>query len=110
LSATQYCYQEAGLENTLAASDLVVTGCTELSALDRGGPVVAAVSRWADAAQRPCVLFTTGAGLARRELRTLGIEAAHLVGSPDPSPAQLRLAGARIAAGWVTGSEPTRLD
>ena len=68
-----------------AKADLVVTGCTELSALDRGGPVVQAVAGWADEAERPCVLFTTGAGLARRELRTLGLEAAHLLPPGPPT-------------------------
>jgi len=81
----------------------VVTGCTELSALDRGGPVVQAVAGWADEAERPCVLFTTGAGLARRELRTLGLEAAHLLPAGPPTPDGLTATAARIAAGWVPG-------
>jgi glycerate 2-kinase len=104
-SATQYCYQLAGLEETLARADLVVTGCTELSALDRGGPVVQAVAAWADEAERPCVLFTTGAGLARRELRTLGLEAAHLLPEGPPTEEGLTSTAARIAAGWVPGPE-----
>ena len=109
-TATQFCYQQARLGDTIKASDLVVTGCRELSALDRGGPVVSAVAGWADTAQRPCVLFTTGPGLARRELRTMGIEAAHLIASERPSEAELSRAGARIAAGWVTGLAPAHLD
>jgi glycerate kinase len=104
-TATQFCHRLAGLERTLALADLVVTGCTELSALDRGGPVVQAVAGWADAAERPCVLFTTGAGLARRELRTLGLEAAHLLPPGPPTPAGLTSTAARIAAGWVPGAQ-----
>ncbi len=102
-SGTQFCYQLAGLADTFARADLVVTGCTELSALDRGGPVVQAVASWADEAERPCVLFTTGAGLARRELRTLGLEAAHLLPPGPPTPQALTVTAARIAAGWVPG-------
>lgn len=101
--ATQFCHQMAGLADTLARADLVVTGCTELSALDRGGPVVQAVAAWADEAERPCILFTTGAGLARRELRTLGIEAAHLLPPGPPTADGLTDTAARIAAGWVPG-------
>lgn len=110
ISTTQFCHHEARLDRTLAAADLVVTGCTALSAVDRGGPIVAAVAGWAEEAQRPCVLFTTGAGLARRELRTMGIEAAHLLASANPSEDDLRAAGARIAAGWVTGLASAHLD
>ncbi|MGV8908645.1 MAG: glycerate kinase [Propionicimonas sp.] len=102
-SATQYCYHLAGLRETLGRADIVVTGCTELSALDRGGPVVQAVAAWADEAERPCVLFTTGAGLARRELRTLGLEAAHLLPEGPPTEDGLTTTASRIAAGWVPG-------
>lgn len=104
LSGTQFCHREAGLERTLRAADLVVTGCTELSALDRGGPVVVAVAEWAEQAQRPCVLVTTGTGLARRELRTLGIEAAHLLPPGPVDAAALAGVAVRIASGWVPGS------
>ncbi|HEY3337428.1 MAG TPA: glycerate kinase [Propionicimonas sp.] len=102
-TGTQFCHQLANLADTLARADLVVTGCTELSALDRGGPVVQAVVGWADEAERPCILFTTGAGLARRELRTLGLEAAHLLPAGAPTPDGLTATAARIAAGWVPG-------
>lgn len=104
VSGTQFCHLQAGLERTLRAADLVVTGCTELTALDRGGPVVTAVAEWAETAQRPCVLVTAGAGLARRELRTMGIEAAHLLSGP-PTADGLTALAARIAAGWFTARE-----
>jgi len=110
VSPTQFCHSEAGLARTLRAADLVVTGCTELSALDRGGPVVTAVARWSEEAERPCLLVTTGAGLARRELRTLGIEAAHLLPSPTVTTDALAGIARRIAGGWVTGSGGARLD
>jgi len=102
-TGAQFCHQLAGLGETLPRADLVVTGCTELSAIDRGGPVVQAVAGWAAEAERPCVLFTTGAGLARRELRTLGLEAAHLLPPGPPTSDGLTATAARIAAGWVPG-------
>lgn len=102
-TGTQFCRQLADLAVTLSRAELVVTGCTELSALDRGGPVVQAVAEWAAEAERPCILFTTGAGMARRELRTLGLEAAHLLPSGPPTADGLTATAARIAAGWVPG-------
>jgi glycerate kinase len=102
-TGTQFCRQLADLAGTLARADLVVTGCTELSALDRGGPVVQAVAEWAAEAERPCILFTTGAGMARRELRTFGLEAAHLLPPGPPTADGLTATAARIAAGWVPG-------
>ena len=104
VTGTPFCHSESGLERTLGVADVVLTGCTELSALDRGGPVVSAVARWSEAAQRPCVLVTGGAGLARRELRTLGIEAAHLLPEGVPVEAALEAVAARFAAGWVSGA------
>lgn len=104
-TGTQFCHRLAGLEKTLALADFVVTGCADLSALDRGGPVVVAVAEWAEIAQRPCVLFTSGTGLGRRELRTMGIEAAHLLPPGPPSAAGLSATADRIASGWVPARE-----
>jgi len=102
MTPTQFCYRLAGAENTLRMADLVVTGCTDLSAVDRGGDVVTAVAGWADEAERPCVAFSTGTGLARRELRTFGLEAAHAVPVPVTATG-LETVAARIAAGWFPG-------
>lgn len=99
LSGAQFCHRLAGLARTLPLADLVVTGCTELSVLDQGGSVVSAVATWAQEAQVPCVAFTAGVELARRELRTFGLESAHRVPG-RPSPGELEQAAARVAAGW----------
>lgn len=106
LGGPQFCHRLAGLAATFAAADLVVTGCTELSALDRGGDVVATVAGWAEGAQKPCVAFTTGTELARRELRTFGLEAAHQL-PRQPSEVELVRAASRVASSWypVTGPE-----
>lgn len=110
VAATQFCHSEAGLAHTLRAADLVVTGCTELSAIDRGGPVVSAVAEWAQEAERPCLLVTSGAGLARRELRTLGIEAAHLLPAGSVTATAVAAVADRIGAGWVSAARGARVD
>lgn len=102
VSPTQFCYRLARAEKTVRAADLVVTGCTELAALDRGGDVVAAVAGWAAEAERPCIAFSTGTVLTRRELRTFGLEAGHQVSIPV-TPDGLASVAARIAVGWFPG-------
>lgn len=99
LSGPQYCHFLAGLEATLAAAELVVTGCSALSALDRGGPVVAAVAEWAEQAQKPCVAFAGGQELSRREVRTFGLEAMHPLPA-DPDAAALTAAAVRLGRSW----------
>ena len=99
ISPTQYCYRLGGAEATVRAADLVVTGCTELSAIDHGGEVVTAVATWAEQAERPCIAFSTGTPLTRREVRTFGFEAAHQIPAPVTA-AGLTAVAARIAGGW----------
>jgi len=98
-----YCHELASLGQTIAASDLVVTGTTGIGALERGGPVVAQVAAWAGEALRPCLAFTTGDALSRRELRTFGIEAAYAL-APEPGPDELTALAARVASGWAGGA------
>lgn len=99
LSGPQYCHFLAGMASTLAAADLVVTGCTALSALDRGGPVVAAVAAWAEQAQKPCVAIATGLELSRREVRTFGLEAMHPLPA-EPDADALTAAAVRLGRSW----------
>ena len=98
-----YCHDLASLGQTIAASDLVVTGTTSIGALERGGPVVAQVAAWAGEALRPCLAFTTGDALSRRELRTFGIEAAYSL-EPEPPAEELTALAARVASGWAGGA------
>lgn len=95
-----YCHERASLGQTMVASDLVVTGTTSIGALERGGPVVAQVAAWAGESLRPCLAFTTGDALSRRELRTFGIEAAYSL-DPEPTADQLAALAARVASGWA---------
>ncbi|PKQ31304.1 MAG: hypothetical protein CVT62_10285 [Actinobacteria bacterium HGW-Actinobacteria-2] len=99
LSGPQYCHFLARMEPTLAAADLVITGCTALSALDRGGPVVAAVAEWADHAQTPCVALAGGQELSRRELRTFGLEGMYAV-PVDVSADALTATAVRVGRSW----------
>jgi len=109
VSGPQFCHSVAGLESTLAAADLVVTGCGALSALDRGGAVVTAVAAWAERAQRPCVAFAGGQALSRRELRTFGLEAAHTVSSPI-TESELVAAASRVARSWFRNRQDLDID
>jgi glycerate kinase len=99
LDGPQFCHSLADLDASLARCDLVVTGCGELSALDRGGPIVSSVAEWAERAQRPCIAFAGGEELSRREVRTFGLEAAHQLGAL-PSASELTQAASRVATGW----------
>jgi Glycerate kinase len=98
-----YCHELASLGQTIAAADLVVTGTTSIGALERGGPIVAQVAAWAGESLRPCLAFTTGDALSRRELRTFGIEAAYSLPA-DPRADQLTALAARVASGWAGGA------
>lgn len=109
VSGPQFCHSVAGLGPTLAAADLVVTGCAELSALDRGGVVVAAVTAWAERAQRPCVAFAGGEVLSRRELRTFGLEAAHNLSTPIRE-SELVAAASRVAQSWFRNRQDLDID
>lgn len=108
-SGPQFCHSLAGVERSLLAADLVVTGCSELSALDRGGVVVGAVAAWAERAQRPCVAFAGGEELSRREVRTFGLEAAHHLPAPI-NAAQLEMAAARVATSWFLLRDHDNVD
>lgn len=99
LDGPQFCHSLADIDTSLARCDLVVTGCNELSALDRGGPILSAVAEWADHAQRPCVAFASGEELSRREVRTFGLEAAHQLAAA-PTASELTRAAGRVAIGW----------
>ena len=102
-SGQHFCHELVSLGQTIAAADLVVTGTTSIGAPERGGPVVAQIAAWAGEALRPCLAFTTGDALSRRELRTFGIEAAYSL-DPDPSADDLTALAARVASGWAGGA------
>lgn len=74
---------EAGLAATVRQADLVVTGCDSLDVASRGGPVVAALSRLAEAAERPCIALVRALHVGNRELRTLGLENAYAAAGKD---------------------------
>lgn len=94
------CADTAGLTATLAAADLVVSGCDSFDIGNHGGSVVSRVAGIAEAALRPCIVFASTAEVSRREMRAIGVEAAYPV-DPGPDAAQaITTAAARVAAGW----------
>ncbi len=99
LTGPQFCHWVARAERTLGEADLVVTGTSELTALDRGGVVLAVVAEWAAQAGKPCVAFAGGEELSRREVRTFGLEATYLLPAGVTEQGVTDLAE-RVAAGW----------
>jgi glycerate kinase len=97
------CAELAGLERTLAAADLVVTGCTDFHIGNRGGQVVGFVAAAAAAALTPCLVFAEVCEVGRREMRTFGVEAAHPIDAGAPAEA-LRATAVRIGGGWSGGA------
>ncbi|NYI72024.1 glycerate kinase [Naumannella cuiyingiana] len=97
----------ARLPQTLRAADLIVTGCTTFDFARRGGGVIAAVADWGAESMTPVVLLAGTVLIGAREMRTLGIEAAHavhpspLAAQPDVTPGQLTALSARIARSWA---------
>lgn len=79
--------QAASLERTARMADVVVTGCDELDAVTRGGPVVTEVVAVAERAQRPCAVVAGEVSVSGREMRTFGIESAHGLGLPPAATA-----------------------
>ena len=102
LRGAQLCAELAGLMRTLAQADAVITGCTAFHIGNRGGQVVRFVAELATDAQRPCLVFAGDSSLSRREMRSFGVESAHIV-EPGPLPQLLTAAAVRVAQGW-TGS------
>lgn len=94
------CAGTARLTATVAGADLVVTGCDSFDVGTHGGAVVSRVAGIAEAALRPCVVFAGEVGVSRREMRTIGVEAAYPVPPGADPAAAITAAAARVAAGW----------
>ncbi len=99
VGGTQLCAEVAGLAGTVAAADLVVTGCTSFDVGTRGGSAVGFVAGLAEGAERPCLVFAVESTVSRREMRTFGVEAAYPVG-PGSLAESLTAAARRVAEGW----------
>ena len=106
MTGIDLCAEVAHLAGTIAAADVVVTGCESFEVGDRGGSVVARAANWAEEHERPCLVFALSCGISRREMRTFGVEAAFEVrpGGPDDLADALTASAARIAAGWVSAA------
>lgn len=109
VTGADLCAELAHLHATVEAADVLVVGCDSFDVGTRGGPVVARAAAWAEEFQRPCLVFALTCGISRREMRTLGVEAAYDVAAGvgvDPGAA-LTASATRIATGWLSASGPT---
>ncbi|TDT32741.1 glycerate kinase [Naumannella halotolerans] len=75
----------AGLEQSLRQSDLVVVGCDSLDFASRGGEVLAAATAWAGDLLIPVLVIADTVQIGNREMRALGVEAAHAVRPSAPA-------------------------
>lgn len=103
LTGPQLCAELSGLAGSIAAADLVVTGCESLDFGTFGGPVVAELTRLCDQATAPLVVLCGANFISSRELRSAGIEAAHVVVDPESGDCardQLSRAAKRLARSW----------
>lgn len=102
-TGTAYLGDRLGLHQTLARSDLVVTGCTVFDFATRGGGVVTQLARRAEQALRPCIAIAGEVLIGGRELRTMGVEAAYPVVEanqvdPDDRTAAAVVGGQQLSA------------
>jgi glycerate kinase len=90
-----------GLERTLAVADLLVTACDDFDIGNRGGAVVADLARRAEAALVPLVVLASRVHLSGREMRTFGVESAHVISPVTGDPElDLEATARRVGVGW----------
>ena len=101
-----YTFEQDTVRPAVAATDLVVTGCTVFDFARRGGGVVAAAAEVATAQLCPCIAVAVEVLIGGREMRTMGIESAYPVrearaahGS-DVSEEELMATARRIGRSW----------
>ena len=104
LTGPQACAELAGLAATIAAADLVVTGCDRFDFGTFGGGAVTHVATLAEASQTPVIVVAGHNHVSARELRTFGVESGHSLAATageTPDAAAITAAVAPIAASWV---------
>lgn len=101
-----------GLEQTLAAADLVVTGTGAYDFAHRGGEAVEAVVGMAGRAMRPVVAVAGHVTISAREMRAHGLDAAYAVHDGVPGATvlvdrtDLEEMGRRVARTWAGATPP----
>jgi hypothetical protein len=83
--------------------DLVVVAADSFDFLARGGAAVERAARLAEANLAPAVVLAGRVEVSTREMRTFGIESAHVVPASAPARQALRQTAVRIARGWAVG-------
>lgn len=104
----QWMAELTGLQETIGAADLVVTGSDGYDFALRGGETVEAVVGWAGAAMRPVVAVAGVVTISAREMRAHGLDAAYPL-FPEAAPGsrvsirveQLVDRGERLARTWA---------
>ncbi|MBK8461386.1 MAG: glycerate kinase [Micropruina sp.] len=90
-----------GLERSLAVADLLVTACDDFDIGNRGGTLVADLTRRAEAALVPLLVLARRVHLSGREMRTFGVEAAHVITELTGDPeTDLTATARRVGMGW----------
>lgn len=98
-----------GLEETLAAADVVVTGSGAYDFAHRGGETVETVVGLAGRAMRPVIVVAGYVTISSREMRAYGLDAAYAVHAGVPGEtvsvdrADLEEMGRRVARTWAGG-------
>jgi len=98
-----------GLEETLAAADVVVTGSGAYDFAHRGGETVETVVGLAGRAMRPVIAVAGYVTISSREMRAYGLDAAYAVRAGVPGEtvsvdrADLEEMGRRVARTWAGG-------
>ena len=97
-----FCADRSGLDRSLGAADLVVSGCDSFDFGSRGGGVIGELARRCEAAETPLIVVSPLIGMSGREMRVMGVESGHpLEPGPDTDGA-LTATGRRLAAGWAS--------
>lgn len=108
VTGPQWLAEHAGLADTVALADLVVTGAGAYDFANRGGESVEAMVRLAGQAMRPAVAVAGLVTISAREMRTQGLEAAYALSDALPgtmvqvSVGDLVAMGERLARTWAS--------
>ena len=96
-----FCADRSGLDRSLSAADLVVSGCDSFDFGSRGGGVIGELARRCEGAETPLIVVSPLIGMSGREMRVMGVESGHPLEPGADTSAALTATGRRLAAGWT---------
>lgn len=114
VTGPRYAFEPTSVQQALAGTDLVVTGCTHFDFATRGGGVVAEAAWVADRLLSPCIAVAGRVSIGGREMRTMGVESAYPLTEPtwdasagadvpdggDVTEVQLAATARRVGRSW----------